>query len=136
MQKIIPALLLICLCLVASDLQAQSSCQDEVVYKTSSVGDGQESLPFALMFFIKGDTLRIANNEASAKASDNVPFLITEKTCSWNSSFTEGKAFYKLSLQNKGEVKYPTLSIEIKEKKGRIVLQYEHSERRVFEMIL
>jgi phosphoribosylformylglycinamidine (FGAM) synthase-like amidotransferase family enzyme len=136
MKYTLTVLLLICLSLLTSDLLAQNSCQDQVFYRTSSVGNGKESLPFALMFFIKSDTLRIANNESSAKASDNVPYLITEKTCSWNTFFTEGKAFYKLSLSDKGKVMYPTLTVEIKEKKGRIVLQYENSEPRVFEMIL
>jgi hypothetical protein len=124
------------LLLLSSELFAQINCQNEVVYKTSSIGNGKESLPFSLMFFIKSDTLRIANNELSAKTSDNVPYLIREKTCNWNTSFTEGKAFYKLSISDNNEVKYPTLTIEIKQKKGKIVLQYENSEPRVFEMIL
>ncbi|MBR2647485.1 MAG: hypothetical protein IKD55_01480 [Sediminibacterium sp.] len=136
MKYTLTSMLLICLSLLNSDLLAQNSCQEEVVYKTSSVGNGKESLPFALMFFIKSDTLRIANNEASAKASENVPYLILAKTCKWNTSFTEGEAFYKLLLRDKDEVKYPTLSIEIKEKKGRIVLQYQNSEPKVFEMVL
>ncbi|RYZ20417.1 MAG: hypothetical protein EOO10_23270 [Chitinophagaceae bacterium] len=136
MKYTLTFILLIWLSLLTSDLLAQNSCQDEVVYKTSSVGNGKESLPFALMFFIKIDTLQIANNESLAKASDNIPYLIIEKTCNWNTSFTAGKAIYKLSLRDKGEVKYPTLSIEIKEKKGKIVLQYQNSEPRVFEMVL
>jgi hypothetical protein len=39
-------------------------------------------------------------------------------------------------LTEKGEVKRPTLAIEINEKKGKIILQYENAEPRVFEMIL
>ncbi|HEY0039365.1 MAG TPA: hypothetical protein VGB71_01820 [Flavisolibacter sp.] len=121
---------------LSSGLQAQNSCRQEAVYRTSSVGNGKESFPLALMFFIKSDTLRIANNERSAKASDNVPFLITEKICSWNADYSEGKSFFKLLLTEKGEVKRPTLAIEINEKKGKIILQYENAEPRVFEMIL
>ena len=97
------------------------------------MGNGKETMPFALVFLIKNDTLRIANNETSAKSSDNVPFLITEKTCNWNASYTEGKAFYKLLLKDKDKTKYPTLTIEIKEKKGIITLQYENSEPRILK---
>src|SRR3982750_1075267 len=121
MKQNLPIILLFIALVVTCKLSAQSSCQEEVIYKSSSVGNGKESLPFPLIFFITTDTLRIADNEVSAKASENVPYLITEKTCNWNDSHTEGKAFYKLTLNDRGEVLHPTLSIEIKEHKGQII---------------
>jgi phosphoribosylformylglycinamidine (FGAM) synthase-like amidotransferase family enzyme len=136
MKYTLTLILLICLLLVKSNLWAQNSCPEEAIYKTSRMGNGKESLPFTLIFYIKNDTLRIADNESSAKESDNVSYLIIEKTCNWNTSFTEGKAFYKLLLRDNGDIKYPTLSIEIKQRQGRIVLQYQNSEPRVFEMVL
>lgn len=136
MKRTLPIILLSCCLLYASNLRAQAACQQEVVYRTSSVGSGAGSWPLALMFIFQQDTLRIAFNEKTAKAADNVPFTIKEKDCHWNADYTSGMAFYKLELNDKGVIKHPTLTLEIKTKKGKIILQYENSEPRVFELVL
>jgi hypothetical protein len=115
---------------------AAQKCQDDVMYKTSSMGDGKRQIPYSLMFIIKNDSLRIANNERDAKASNNVPFKILEKHCNWDIGYKSGKSIYKLSINTEGKIDYPTLTIEIKEQRGSIILQYENSEPRVFEIIV
>jgi phosphoribosylformylglycinamidine (FGAM) synthase-like amidotransferase family enzyme len=134
-QIFITAALLIASFLPGNHVFAQK-CQDEIIYKTSSVGNGKQAIPYALMFIIKNDTLRIANNEQDAMASNNVPFKILEKKCSWTDDYKTGKSFYKLSINNNGKIENPTLTIELEEKRGSIILQYENLEPRVFEIVV
>lgn len=118
----------------SSKLSAQNNCKENLIYKTYSLGNGKEALPFDLNFSITMDTLRITDDENKVKSHFTLQFLIIEKRCKWNSDYTQGISVYKLLSFNKEETKHPTLTVEIDKDKSKITLQYEKSDPRVFKI--
>ena len=94
---------------------------------------------------IQNDTVRVISNEnrsvnnekKDTPFNEDMVFLITEKTSTWNNDFTEGESNYKLIIKNEdGLTEYPTLKIIVKEKKGQMTLHYPGEGLRIFEMVI
>ncbi len=115
---------------------AQSKCLEEVIYETSNLGDGKESLPFPLTFQFLKDSLKVFPPTQKGQQPNNfMSFKILIKKCEWIKKITEGKSEYELLLTDNNIVKHARLNIVIENGKGRITLLYNGTvEPRVFEI--
>lgn len=113
---------------------AQNECLDEVSYQTSAVGNGTETMPMSLRFIIKSDSIVVTTPSGKRSLLD-VSFLIKSKTCNWNEHRTEGESKYQLMLHKEGVAIYPTMTISFKGRLRTILLQYDASEPRIFDIV-
>jgi len=113
---------------------AQDGCPGDVHYYTATVSNGKESMPLPLKFMIRGDSIFISSPSGNRSLLD-VAFYIKSSTCQWNAQRTESESRYQLALQAENVVKYPAMTISFKAKLRTILLQYEGSEQRIFEIV-
>lgn len=122
-------ILLISELIFQSSISAQNKCPEKPTYKTFTIGNGTESMPFILLFYFDNDALQIIPEDSD---TSNMIFKILEKSCAWIDS-SQGQSTYKLLLVNSDAGK-ATLTITAKDNKGKIVLQYDTiKEPRVFD---
>jgi hypothetical protein len=126
--------LIIVLVFAFKKADAQNECLDEVSYQTSTIGNGTESMAMPLKFIIKADSIFITTPSGKKSLLD-VAFFIKSRTCNWNAQRTEGESKYRLVLNEEGVIKYPTMTVSFKGKLRTILLQYEGSEPRIFEIV-
>ena len=123
------AIILAACLLAASVLQAQDSCFNNAVIKTSSMGTGEDSIAFSLQFVTAKDSVII---EYGAEASRNVVFKVISRTCHWNKNFKTGESIYNVEVMP--ERKKAILKIIVSDARRVIELIYNNTERRIFNI--
>lgn len=118
---------------------AQQDCPEKITYEVSKLIIEGQSIALAQYYYFQKDSLRVVdkNKDVTKPFSDDLVFYIVEKNCKCNTGLTEGKSDYKLVIKTDDELtEYPTLKIEIKDKKGQMILQYPGEKQRIFEVVI
>lgn len=139
MKSRITIVLIFCVLTTLSDTAfSQSGCPDSIAYKTNTMGDGKDYLPFDNIFQISQDSIIVYPPQQKTKSNYRfLEFKIESKKCAWNKNFSEGKSDYNLIMLKDGKEVHSTLTVLIKEGNGQIILSYgEGKEPRVFNMVL
>lgn len=111
------------------------NCLSQKTFRTDSLGNNKEKLPFPLTFIFKEDSLIVGNSLNLHR--EFMSFRIEKKdSCQWNKDFTVGKTSYQLLMVDKQQTKRPKLNI-IYEPSGKkyIEILYENSEERIFTIV-
>ena len=121
-------LFVVCL-LFVSILHGQDTCLNNAMIKTSSMGNGKDSILFGLRFTVSKDSVTI---KYGMEASHDVVLKVLSRTCNWNKDFQKGESIYNVEAMP--EQKKAVLKIIINGDKRVIELLYEDSEPRIFNI--
>lgn len=116
-----------------SQVKPQGHYQSIMLYKTSYLGNGKDSLRFPLVFHIQKDSIIIKYEKA--ELGDFVVFKIEGNKCLYKQDSTVDRIVYNLLLTEKNLVKHPTLSILFIDNIEKYIdLIYEDGELRRFSI--
>lgn len=116
--------------LSASIAYTQDSCLNNTVIKTSSVGNGNDSVALNLQFTLARDSVTIG--DGSVQASHKVIFKVINRTCNWDKDFKKGESNYNVEAMPAR--KKAVLKIIVSDARRVIELLYDNTEPRIFNI--